>query len=1169
MAIIGASNSLGGLSGSNAVARLLVVISGQSSGLEAAVAKSEGTLSGLSKNASSIGKTLTRSLSLPLLALGGLAIKTASDFETSFARVIGISTILDKRFNDLGLTSGTLRQTLLDMANDPSIVATPKELADALYFAGSAGLKASQALDVVRSAAQGASIGLGSAEDIAKVLIFSLTNFSDEGVTATKAMDIFTAAVQEGTAAPNELAIALGRLLPVAKAAGVSLQTTVAAVASLTNLGVPTRVATTSLRALFSELLAPTKAASARLNELGISADRLRGTLAHGGLVEAMGLLLNATHGNQDALHDIIPQIRGFTAFLGLTDQQMRRYISAQDAVIHSTGKFQTALKVIEATPGFKFQKALQSLNIAAVNLGEQLLPVFEKIAEVITGVAKAFSNLPKPVQTAAAAFIVLGAAIGPIFQLYGALTATTEKAYGLGVAGTRLAPTWKAVGVGFVTAGIAATVAIGGFEALTRGSTSLVTVATTLVGTFIAVELALKGLQAAALSGKLGAGVFSEALVGLGGQAYLVAAGIGLVVTAVALFIGSSHRAEVAAAELQKELVDGAKSASTFRDTLNTVKDTAIRNELTAIAEKLHVLDQPTGRALTSIVSSGGDVVDTLKSVQTAASGATNVLNQGARTAVLNTIDTFQKLVKSGVSVGDALVQAGIDSESFRKNIVALAGPGSLLGAGGTDPFLNLANSVGVSVAAFKAAVASNTTYQQSQKDNIIAATANQQDTEALAKKLGVSTGFVSQKLTEVGDSATGMTGAALTAFKSYITGGKDISAATAEMQANIAAAAADINKSLTDAFDPFKKLPDTSKTSFDKLQKQFTGLTRIAETETANIRSLVARGIPGDLLTKSLAAGPGAIASLAGLTDRQFKVLITAYEVGLGTIDSKILDENTHQQQKGQDMVAGFAQAMLSQSELPRAASEAIIHKVADAFARGDLKSSALVMVQQFTLGLAHVKGLSAKEATGAVNAFADQLIHGDVLNQRGKLMVDKVVAGIVAETGISRAAALSLVESVTGQIDKGQAKAQVSGVQLIGAAIHGMAQGAGGTDKIGASLARQFAQGITAQTNYVQTAAAGVALAAKAAMLRASHASPELFTYHLGTDLVNELGRGMADASRYLSATKPKVQLSGGFTAPTSGAHTDKLSVALDVKLDRQKAGRELAYSANMGY
>ena len=49
----------------------------------------------------------------------------------------------------------------------------------------------------------------------------------------------------------------------------------------------------------------------------------------------------------------------------------MKRYKSVFGGVTDAAGKFQKALKVIQATPGFKFQKALQQLQVAALNLDD------------------------------------------------------------------------------------------------------------------------------------------------------------------------------------------------------------------------------------------------------------------------------------------------------------------------------------------------------------------------------------------------------------------------------------------------------------------------------------------------------------------------------------------------------------------------------------------------------------------------------------------------------------------------------------------------------------------------------------------------------------------------------------------------------------------------------
>jgi TP901 family phage tail tape measure protein len=626
MPLIGASNSLGGLSGSNAIARLLVVISGQSSQLEAAVAKSEGTLSGLSKNATAIGKTLTRSLTLPLLAIGGYAIKSASDFEAAFGRVLGLTTVLDKRFNDLGLSSDGLRQALLDMASDPLITATPTELADSLYYAGSAGLAASKAMEVVRLSAEGASVGMGDAADISKVLIFALTNFESEGLTASTAMDVLTAAIQEGTAAPDELAIALGRLLPVAKEAGLGFADVAASVAALSNLGVPTRVATTSMRALLAGLLAPTEAAKTRLNELGISAEDLKKAMGSTGLVGVFNILQRATHGNDEALHDIIPTIRGFTAYLGLSQDEAKRYIETFKAVKDSAGKFQNAIQIISQTLGFKLQKAFQSLQVAAVHFGEALLPIFLKVIGVITDVGNILSTLPGPVQTALAAFLTLGAAIGPVLQLYGAMTAMRATTATAGTEAEKLVPTFRNVATSIAVAGIAAAIAYGAFKSLSSGSGSLFAAVTVLVGSFIALQTVIRGLQT--IVGLTNAtGALATALTGLStGGVALLAAGLAALITLTAKIIGDSRALGAEMGKVSGSLAQSAASSETLRTALEKLgkQGTGVQR----LAEALNALDLPTGVALGKIQLGGGkEIISTLDQLQVAAANDNRVL--------------------------------------------------------------------------------------------------------------------------------------------------------------------------------------------------------------------------------------------------------------------------------------------------------------------------------------------------------------------------------------------------------------------------------------------------------------------------------------------------------------------------------------------------------------
>ena len=124
MAVVGATGSLGGFAGGNALARLLVVFSGDTSSLDAAIARTQGSLSGFGNNAAAIGKSLTRAVTLPILAVGGAALFMASQFESAIGRIAGLTTVVD----DIPIDE--IRQRLLDLAQVVPIA--PEALAEAL-----------------------------------------------------------------------------------------------------------------------------------------------------------------------------------------------------------------------------------------------------------------------------------------------------------------------------------------------------------------------------------------------------------------------------------------------------------------------------------------------------------------------------------------------------------------------------------------------------------------------------------------------------------------------------------------------------------------------------------------------------------------------------------------------------------------------------------------------------------------------------------------------------------------------------------------------------------------------------------------------------------------------------------------------------------------------------
>lgn len=1167
MALLGGT-SLGGLAGGAATTRLLVVISGDSSQLTAAMAQAEGSVSGFAKNATSIGSALTRSVSLPALALSGVMIGLASSFESSLARVAALTPILDES----GRSIESVGNELLQFSKTVPTSAT--DMADALYFAGSAGLNAATSLSIVKRAAEGSAIGMGTAADISKVLIFALNNYKGAGLTAASAMDALTVAIREGTAEPEDLAIALGRLLPIAREAGVTFQQVVGSVAQLTNLGLGARVATTSLRALFSELLSPTQQAAETLHQFGLEAEDVRDALTTGGPIAAFQLLEDATGGNIDALHDIIPQIRGFTAYLGLSGDQAEKTAGIYNKVQNSAGALQRALSVVARTsPEFKFGVALNQLRVAAIGIGQQMLPIFLRLTSILGDFGSVVSGMPPILQSMLSGLLLIAGAAGPLIKLFGVITAD----------GTAMFTSVKSGAAALLTLGVAAGVAVGGFQSLASGTGSIVSALSTFIGMATAAGIALGGLVRLAGSGALGLGTIADVLSSLRGiEIAGLAVGVGLIATAIGYAAGQSEKFNVAANQMGDAMSTAAAKGTVLANALKQIDDEGIAEELTQIADKLNLLQLPTAKALPDLLTKGlgGTLISDLDHLET--SLGSNINPEFQRMA-----QVVQQAAAAGGDLGSALQKAGFSSEEFLS---------SLDTSGITGEQQQLATSIHETSRLYGEAGEVLRNYQNETRATILAHSLEGAAVEKLADKYGTSVPFMESTLQDFGATATGVgedaTGAFGKAAGFLDKTTNEIIGAQAEAAAAIEKHSAEISDALAEGFSPLgEQVDDTLSKSVSSVIANYRKLGDTISQESANIVELQQRGLPQGLIDQLVADGPAAVAKFVDASGNQLKELVGIYEFWLGATDDAVLAEGAHLEEKGKNNIEGFATAMLTQSNLPVQAAYKIARGVAEGVSRGDLAPAALDLTESFTKTIGAQLPSASKSATAkAVTAFVQglQQAKGGAV-QAGHLDVQAFAQGIASASGIPKQKAAAIVQSVVEGFKSGGAKARAAANDIAKGFSDGLQQSAGqeasraghkiveqtftglqsGGNQAGAAgkkFGSQFAAGVSsgagaaagagkrlgqAAVNPLNAAAgaarsagtgvgpamaaginagAGAAVAAAAALaarVKAAmnlHDSPRVFTYYKGIELGKELGIGLDKGLRHLEPRRP---------------------------------------------
>lgn len=361
----------------------------------------------------SVGKRLTTSLTLPIVAAGAAAFKTSADFESSMAKIQGLVGIA-------GDEVASMRDRVLELSGQTA--KSPQELADALFFLTSAGLRGDDALAALEASAKASAAGLGATQDITLAVAGALQSYKAEGLDAAAATDILVATVRAGNLEAADLAGNLGQILPVASAAGVGLEEVGGAVALITRTGLGASEAITGIRAAILALQSPTAEAAKALADAGVSTDRLRQVLAEQGLPAALKLVRDATGGNVEQFRRMLGSVEALNVANTILSASNEDLQATFGAVGEYAGLTDEAFQVAAETANFKLNQALANAKIALVDVGEAIAPVAGALIGFAGDAFDVFSTLPDPVQHTALGIAAVAAAAGPASIVVGRL---------------------------------------------------------------------------------------------------------------------------------------------------------------------------------------------------------------------------------------------------------------------------------------------------------------------------------------------------------------------------------------------------------------------------------------------------------------------------------------------------------------------------------------------------------------------------------------------------------------------------------------------------------------------------------------------------------------------------------------------------------------------------
>ena len=367
------------------------------------------------------GYLASAALTMPIVLASKAMIKLAMDYETSLTKIVGLVGIAREQVNAWG-------EDIMKMA--PEVGKGPKELADALYFITSAGIRGAEAMDVLRMSAMASAGGLGETKAIADLVTSAMNAYGIANLSAAQATDVLVATVREGKSEATALASTLGMVLPIASAMGVKFHEVGAAVASMTRTGTKATTASIQLRQILNSLIKPSHQAEEALRGMKTSSEELRKTIREKGLLAALMQIkqLSQVFG-ETVMSKVFPNIRALSGVLDILGSNLNDNIQIFNSLSNAAGSTARVFAEAALTMEFRFNRVLAKAKVQMTSLGKSLgeafLPILEKWVDKLVKFTTKFDAMTESQKAWRLGLLKNIALLGPITMGFSVLSYT------------------------------------------------------------------------------------------------------------------------------------------------------------------------------------------------------------------------------------------------------------------------------------------------------------------------------------------------------------------------------------------------------------------------------------------------------------------------------------------------------------------------------------------------------------------------------------------------------------------------------------------------------------------------------------------------------------------------------------------------------------------------
>ena len=421
------------------------------------------TLKDVGSRLTEIGTSLTQKLTVPLVAVGGIAV-------AKFAEVDKTMQLTNKTMGNTADQADMLNKAMKDAASNSTF--GMNDAATATLNFARAGLNAEEAAAALAPAMNLAAGEGGNLDTVSAGLVATINGFGGSFSEAGTYADVFANACNNSALNVDSLSSAMSVAAPVFSAAGYSVNDAALYMGVMANAGIEAEQAANSLKTGLARLVSPPKEAAEAMDKLGISVTNSDGTMKDSTQI-------------QEELHDAFSglseseQLAAASAIFGKS--QMAPWLALINTAPGDVSELSDALGTQGTTAemasammggfGGSIEKLKSSIDVLATSLGEALAPTIQQVADFIQGLVDKFNSLSPAQQETIAKIGLLVAALGPIITIVGGIISVIGTV--VGAIGTIITAVSAFVGV--LSAGGGAAAALGAAIAALGGPVTVV----------------------------------------------------------------------------------------------------------------------------------------------------------------------------------------------------------------------------------------------------------------------------------------------------------------------------------------------------------------------------------------------------------------------------------------------------------------------------------------------------------------------------------------------------------------------------------------------------------------------------------------------------------------------------------------------------------------------